>query len=163
MSKTLSAESCSKTGWQCIKSLRISQNTSIQSRSIHMGLQKWSTKTDTQLAPTCDECGASARDMLVHCVGWPVGVSEDLRAKLQVLGDTEAAWGSRSSTGRLNWRPWGPHITRGLSRVSPAKFLGSSIMLLSFLRKMCLQMKSAIREKIYIFEIKAGYKQCMIS
>lgn len=112
-----------------------------------MGLQKWSTKTDTQLAPTCDECGASARDMLVHCVGWPVGVSEDLRAKLQVLGDTEAAWGSRSSTGRLNWRPWGPHITRGLSRVSPAKFLESSITPLIFGRKMCLQMKSAIKEK----------------
>lgn len=86
----------------------------------YMGLQKWSTNTDTQLAPTWEVCGASDRDMLVHWAGWPVGVSEDLRAKLHVLGETEAAWGSRSSTARENFRPWGPHITSGLSKVSPA-------------------------------------------
>lgn len=85
-----------------------------------MGLQKWSTSTDTQFAPTREVCGASARARLVHWVGWPVGVSEDLRAKLHVFGETEAAWGSRSSTGRENLRPWGPHITSGLSKVSPA-------------------------------------------
>lgn len=93
----------------------------------HTGLQKWSTNTDTQLAPTWEVCGASARDMLVHWAGWPVGVSEDLRAKLHVLGETEAAWGSRSSTARENLRPWGPHITSGLNKVSPATAMSDSL------------------------------------
>ncbi|MPC29642.1 hypothetical protein E2C01_022886 [Portunus trituberculatus] len=60
---------------------------------------------NTQFAPTWEVCGASDRARLVHWVGWPVGVSDDLRAKLHVFGETEAAWGSRSSTGRENLRP----------------------------------------------------------
>lgn len=50
----------------------------------------------------------------------PVGESLDLRANDQLSGLTDAQCGSRSSTGRRNWSPWGPHITSGLSNVSPA-------------------------------------------
>lgn len=45
--------------------------------------------------------------------------SDDFRAKDQPSGVIDAQCGRRSSTGFRNLRPWGPHITRGLSRVSP--------------------------------------------
>lgn len=45
--------------------------------------------------------------------------SDDFRAKDQPSGVMDAQCGKRSSTGFRNLRPWGPHITRGLSRVSP--------------------------------------------
>ena len=45
--------------------------------------------------------------------------SDDFRAKDQPSGVMDAQCGRRSSTGFRNLRPWGPHITRGLSRVSP--------------------------------------------
>lgn len=46
--------------------------------------------------------------------------SDDFRAKDQPSGVMDAQCGRRSSTGFRNLRPWGPHITRGLSSVSPA-------------------------------------------
>lgn len=45
--------------------------------------------------------------------------SDDFRAKDQPSGVMDAQCGRRSSTGFRNLRPWGPHITKGLSRVSP--------------------------------------------
>lgn len=50
-----------------------------------------------------------------------MGESLDLRANDQLSGLTEAQWGRRSSTGSRNLRPCGPHMTRGLRRVSPAQ------------------------------------------
>lgn len=50
----------------------------------------------------------------------PAEESDDFRAKDQPSGVMEAQCGRRSSTGFRNLRPCGPHITRGLSRVSPA-------------------------------------------
>ena len=58
----------------------------------------------------------------------PVGESLDLRANDQLSGFTEARCGSRSSTGHRNLSPWGPHITNGLSNVSPASVILSSII-----------------------------------
>lgn len=46
--------------------------------------------------------------------------SDDFRAKDQPSGVMDAQCGKRSSTGFRNLRPWGPHITKGLSSVSPA-------------------------------------------
>lgn len=45
--------------------------------------------------------------------------SDDFRAKDQPSGVMDAQCGRRSSTGFRNLRPWGPHITSGLSSVSP--------------------------------------------
>lgn len=51
----------------------------------------------------------------------PDEVSDDFRAKDQPSGVIDAQCGKRSSTGFKNFNPWGPHITNGLSSVSPAK------------------------------------------
>lgn len=50
----------------------------------------------------------------------PVGESLDFRANDQLSGLTEAECGRCSSTGLMNFRPCGPHITSGLNSVSPA-------------------------------------------
>ena len=51
----------------------------------------------------------------------PLLVSLDLSANDQLSGFTLAQWGNRSSTGTLNDKPCGPHITIGLNKVSPIK------------------------------------------
>jgi len=42
-----------------------------------------------------------------------------LSANDQLSGLTDAQWGNRSSTGWLNFNPWGPHMTKGDRSVSP--------------------------------------------
>ena len=54
-----------------------------------------------------------------HSNNIPDGESLDLRANDQLSGLTDAQCGSRSSTGCRNFNPCGPHITSGLSNVSP--------------------------------------------
>ena len=51
----------------------------------------------------------------------PDGESLDFNAKDHVSGFTDAQCGSLSSTGWLNFKPWGPHITNGDNNVSPEK------------------------------------------
>lgn len=53
--------------------------------------------------------------------------SDDFRAKDQPSGVMDAQCGKRSSTGFRNLRPWGPHITKGLSSVSPGVRVGVGV------------------------------------
>ena len=76
--------------------------------------------------------------------------SDDFRAKDQPSGVMDAQCGKRSSTGFRNLRPWGPHITKGLSRVSPGGVGGERLdgwlpprptVLLTLLLTICFKAK----------------------